>query len=112
MTLNEIATKLSLKVQTAPHKLDREVTGSQVSDQIGVVLARATCGQIWVTTKASPNIVPLAMLADLAGVIVAGGMPLERSTLEKAGKICIPLLTTDLSAAQVAGELSKLGIGG
>jgi hypothetical protein len=75
-------------------------------------MAKAQAGNVWVTIQGHPNIVAVASLIDLAGIIVAEGMSIDDATLEKAEGEGIPILTTSLTAYTVVGELFKLGIPG
>jgi predicted transcriptional regulator len=112
MTLGEIAEKLSLSVQTAQEKLDTEVTGGYASDLLSCVMAKARKGNIWVTLQSHLNIVAVASLKELAGIIVTEGMPLEADTLQKANEEGIPILTTPHTTFTIVSQLAQLGIQG
>ncbi len=112
MTVAEIAEKLSLSIQAAHDKLDTEVTGGYTSDLLSCVMAKARKGNIWVTLQSHLNIVAVASLKELAGIIVTEGMPLEASTLEKASEEGIPILTTPHTTFTIVGQLAQLGIQG
>jgi len=56
--------------------------------------------------------VAVAVLQSLAGIILVGGRQPEEDTLERANKEQIPILTTKLSAFEIAGRLYELGIRG
>ena len=112
MKLQEISQQLSLKVQAAAGKLDREVTGGYASDLLSCVMAKAQAGNVWVTIQGHPNIVAVATLLELAGIVVAEGMSIDAATLEKAEEEGIPILTTSLTTYTVVGELFKLGVPG
>ena len=92
--------------------LGTEVTGGYASDLLSCVMAKAQAGNVWVTIQGHPNIVAVASLLDLAGIIVAEGMSIDAATLEKAEEENIPILTTSLTTYTVVGELYKLGIAG
>jgi predicted transcriptional regulator len=112
LKLQEITQQLSLEVRAAAENLDRKVTGGYASDLLSCVMAKAQAGNVWVTIQGHPNIVAVASLLDLAGIIVAEGMSIDAATLEKAEEENIPILTTSLTAYTVVGELCKLGIPG
>jgi len=112
MKLQEIARKLSLEVRTATGKLDVEVTGGYASDLLSYVMAKAKMGNVWVTVQGHANIVAVASLLNLAGIIVAEGGKLEAATLEKAEQEGIPILTTGLTTYTVVGRLFELGVHG
>jgi BioD-like phosphotransacetylase family protein len=112
MTLNEIASELLLSVQTASDKLDIEVTGGYASDLLSCVMAKARQGNVWVTLQSHLNIVAVAALLQLAGVIVTEGMQPDAATLEKASAEGIPILTTPRTTFTVVSQLAQLGIRG
>jgi len=112
VTLEEIAKELALSVQTAPEKLQVEVTGGYASDLLSRVMARAKKGNLWVTLQSHPNIVAVASLLELAGVIVTEGMKLDPGTAEKAEEEGIPILTTAHSTFTIVGRLAQLGVVG
>ena len=112
MTLEELSHQISLEVKTAPGKLNVEVTGGYASDLLSCVMAKAQEGNVWVTLQAHPNIVAVASLLNLAGIVVTEGMALDGATVEKANDEGIPILTTQRSTFTVVGKLSELGVPG
>jgi BioD-like phosphotransacetylase family protein len=112
MTLQEICQRLALEVQAAAGKLDAEVTGGYASDLLSYVMAGAKAGNVWVTVQGHPNIVAVASLINLAGVIVAGGSTLDPTTVERAEREGIPILTTDHTTYTVVGQLYEFGVRG
>jgi hypothetical protein len=112
VTLTEIVDELALVVRTAPGKLDVEVSGGYASDLLSLVMAKARKGNIWVTLQSHLNIVAVATLLELAGIIVTEGMALDETTVEKANEEGIPIMTTDLATFTVVGRLFQLGVPG
>lgn len=110
MKLDELCRQLALEVRTAKNKLNVEVTGGYASDLLSWVMAKAQAGNVWITIQAHPNIVAVASLIGLSGVIVAEGVTPEPATLEKAEQEGIPILTTPLPIYALAGKMHKLGI--
>jgi len=114
MRLAELVTvsELDLAVQAGADYLDREVKGGYISDLLSHTMAKAREGDIWVTVQAHQNIVAVAVLLNLAGIVVAGGVEPQADTLSKAEAEGIPILTTPLSSFEVVGKLYSLGIKG
>jgi BioD-like phosphotransacetylase family protein len=112
MTLDEIAANLALPVRTAPHRLEVEVTGGYASDLLSRVMAKARRGNLWVTIQAHPNIVAVASLLELAGIIVAEDVELDSVTIEKANEEGVPILTTEHSTFTIVARLVQLGVAG
>ena len=111
MKLSDVVTELGLSVISGAEHLDREVTGCYVSDLLSDVMGNAGEGQIWVTLQLHVNIVAVAALRDLAGIILVNSrMPLEE-TLSKAVEEGLPLLSSSLSTYEIAGRCYSLGLG-
>jgi len=111
MLLKTIINELGLEVKTDSGSITNEVTGAYVSDLLSDVIANSEAGNIWITLQLHPNIIAVATLKELAGIILVNNRQPEQETLKKAQEEQIPLMTTELSAFQLAGKLYKL-IGG
>ena len=110
MTVREITEALRLAVRAGERSLQAEVGGGIVGDLLSVVMSRASRGDIWVTVQCHPNVVAVAVLAGLAGVVIAHGFEPEPATLAKAEEEGVPLLTTEASSFQVVGQLHEMGV--
>jgi hypothetical protein len=109
MQLESIAQKLGLKLRT---KLGAgvEVSSGYASDLLSDVLARAKNGTLWVTNHKHTNIIGVAVMLNLSGVVIAGGIEPDPGTLEKAIEENVPLYTTDLTLYEIVGRMYELGI--
>jgi predicted transcriptional regulator len=112
MKLTELIKKLALTVQSAEKMLDREVTGGYTSDLLSDVMANSRAGDIWVTIQGHPNVVAVATLRDLAGIILANGRQPDAETVQRAEEEGIPILCTPLPTYEIVGRLYRLGIHG
>ena len=112
MKLKELCRQLSLEVWAARGKLGREVTGGYAADLLSCAMAKAQAGNVWVTLQGHSNIVAVASLTDVAGVILTEGMKPDTATIEKANEEGIPILTTELTTFTVVSRLSELGVSG
>lgn len=110
MILETIISTLPVEVCTGQDKLTQPVTGGYVSDLLSNVMGQAGAGNIWVTMQGHQNIIAVASLLGLAGIVLAGGVSPEEETVRKAEREGIVLLTTKLSAYEIAGRLYSLGI--
>ncbi|MBU2636619.1 MAG: serine kinase, partial [Bacteroidetes bacterium] len=73
MTLNEIVEKLQLKVCSGENKLNQEITGGYASDLMSDVIANSKAGNIWITMQIHINIAAVAVLKDLAAIVIVQG---------------------------------------
>ena len=110
INLKEIVQKLDLKVVSG--NIDREVSAGYSSDLLSDVIANAQKDNIWITLQIHINIVAVANLQELAGIILVNGREPEETTLKKAKQENIPILLTELPTFEIVGKLYELGIHG
>ena len=110
MKLREIVRELSLTVSAGKAGLDREVVGGYAADLLSCAMAGAHPGQVWLTLQGHLNVVAIASLNELSGVIVTEDKPISPETLAKADEEHIPILTTSKTTFEVAGLLWTLGL--
>lgn len=110
MNLQAVVDALGLTVAAGRRGLDAAVTGGYTSDMLSCAMAGARAGNVWVTLQGHLNIVAVAELNDLAGVIVTEGKPVSAEALAKADDEGIPILTTRLTSFEAAGQLWALGV--
>lgn len=111
LKLGQIVNDLGLKVVTGTDLLDRKVQGGYTSDLLSWVMAHAKEGCLWITVQNHQNIVAVASLLGLAGIIVAEGVEVEEKTREKGEKEKVCILTTEKSAYEISGLLYQMGLG-
>ncbi len=112
MTLAEIAKEFGLQVRTGEDHLHEEVTGGYAGDLLSDVIAHSRKGNVWLTIQTHPNIVAVASMKELTGIILVGGREPDPETLRKAEEESIPLLVSRLFAFELAGRLYRRGITG
>ena len=108
MNLNDIITKLQLKVLSGKENLDKEVSGGYTSDLLSDVIANSNEKNLWITLQTHQNIIAVAKLKDLAGIIIVNNREPNEDTIEKAKEENVPLLCTSLMAYEVSGKLYVL----
>ena len=112
MTVREVAAALRGTVAVGEADLGRTVTGGYVSDLLSDVIAHAQEGVLWITLQKHSNIVAVAHLKSLAGVVLVGGRTPEPDTIARAAEEHVPIITTPLDAFDAAGVLYALGVRG
>jgi hypothetical protein len=112
MILSDIAQKVGLQAKAASGKLDREVGGGYASDLLSDVLANAQPGNLWVTLQVHQNVVGVAVVRELSGIVIVNGREPDKETLERAEEEQIPILVTGLPAFEIVGRLYQLGLSG
>lgn len=108
MKLREIVEKLNMEVKLASSDLEKEVNGGYASDLLSDVMANSKKSNLWITLQIHQNIVAVATLKELAGIILVNGRQPEEDTLKKAEEENIPILVTELPTFEVIGRLYEL----
>jgi len=112
VTVFDIAEFFGLETRAGKDHLDEEVTGGYVSDLLSDVIAHSRKGNVWMTIQTHPNIVAVATMKELAGIILTGGREPDPSTLQKAEEEGIPILVSSVFTFELAGRLYQKGIPG
>lgn len=110
MKLEEIVAATALRVRAASQRLSVEVTGGYASDLLSCVMAKAQKGNLWVTLQAHPNIIAVASLLDLAGIVIVESREPDPGTIEKANEKGVCIVTTEHDTFTIICRLAKLGI--
>jgi hypothetical protein len=89
-----------------------EVRGGYASDLLSDTMGNGRDGDLWVTMQKHLNIVAVAHLKGLAGIVVVNGRQPEEAAVAKAEEEHIPIISTELPAFDVIGILYTQGIRG
>ncbi len=112
MRLAQIVTELGLTVHAGERHLGQVVLGGYVGDLMSEAIARAPAGFLWVTIQTHANVVAVAMMKELSGVIIAGGRQPEPEAVERAEREGVPVLSSRQMPFDLVGRLHDLGIAG
>ena len=112
ITLDRIAEELKLEVVTCKGALHRPVVGGYASDLLSCVMARAKQDFLWVTLQSHVNVVAVASLLGLAGIIITEGNRPDQDTTARAEKEGVVLMLTPATTFSVVCELAALGVRG
>jgi hypothetical protein len=108
MNLETIVQALHLEVKAGGEKLRVEVRGGYCGDLLSDVMANSREGDLWITRQIHQNIIAVASLKDLAGIVLVRGAEPAVDTLEKAMKEHVPLLVSELPAFEAAGLIYRM----
>ena len=112
MKVSDLVKSFQLKIKAGKDRLEEEITGGYASDLLSDVIAHSRKGNIWITIQTHPNVVAVATMKELAGIILAGGREPDSGTLQKAEEEGIPILLSSLFTFELVGRLYQLGISG
>ena len=108
MKVSELIQKLNLDVVTKKDYEDRDVTGCYIGDLLSHVMGKAQEGDVWITIMNNINIVAVASLTEAASIILCESVSVDEKIIEKADSEGIVILKSNLSAYQLAAEISKV----
>ena len=110
MTLQEIADQLGFQVRAGAGRLSATVGGGYASDLLSDVMAHAGPEDLWITLQTHQNIVAVAVVKELAGIVVVNGREPDEDTIVKAEEEGVALMTSEISTFELAGRLYRLGL--
>jgi len=110
LTLQEIADQLGFQVRAGAGQLSGPVGGGYASDLLSDVMAHAGPGDLWITLQTHQNVVAVAVVKELAGIVVVNGREPDEDTIAKAEEEGVALMTSGLSTFELSGRLYRLGL--
>ena len=111
MNVKDLQEFFRLKVAAGNKGLGRDVTGGYCGDLLSDVMANSTEGDIWLTIQSHQNILAVAVLKNLAAILMVNGRLPDEDTKAKADDEGIPILLSTLPAFELAGRLLEAGVG-
>ena len=112
MKLNELIAQLQLEARTGAQRGEMDIIHGYASDLLSDVMAHAQEGDIWITLQTHQNIVAVAVMKSLAGVILVKNREPDEATIRKAEEEGIPILISGMSTFELVGKLCALGLTG
>jgi hypothetical protein len=112
LKLSDLVEKLQLDIKTGAARLDVAVNRGYASDLMSDVMANAAEGDLWVTLQTHQNIVAVAVMKALAGIILVNGREPEEETVRKAEAEEVPILISRMPAFELVGRLFEMGLSG
>ncbi|MGM0444791.1 MAG: DRTGG domain-containing protein [Bacillota bacterium] len=90
--------------------LNKEVNGCYIGDLLSNVMARAQDGELWITIQGHQNVIAVALLTEVSGVIVCEDIEIDEKTVNRAKEKKVNLFKSELSAYELAKKLASLGV--
>lgn len=105
MKVRELVEKFGLTVVAGKSGLDKMVQGGYSGDLLSEVMGNAGIGCIWLTVQAHQNIVAVAVLREMAAIVITGGGTPAPETVAKADVEGIPVLSYPGSSFELSGKI-------
>ncbi|MCE5344334.1 MAG: AraC family transcriptional regulator [Eubacteriales bacterium] len=110
MKISELATLLDATIVTKNSASDTEISCGYACDLLSWVLAHGQKGMAWTTVQTHVNVVAVAVLMEMACVILAEGNHLEPASLAKAEEEGLAVLETEMTAYDICGRMAAAGV--
>lgn len=107
MTVQELTGALSLTVYHLETP-DRPVTSGYAGDLLSWVLGRAERDCAWLTIMSNQNVAAVALMADVACVILSEGVTPDQALLSRAKEQEVNLLGSDKGTFALAAAVNGL----
>lgn len=86
---------------------NREIDGVYIGDLLSWVMGKARSGDAWITIMSNINTLAVASLTDVACIILADGVTLDSDVLTSARNKGINVLSSGLTAYEIALKLGE-----
>ena len=106
MTTREIRDALELEVLNEGD-MSREVAGGYCGDLLSWVMGRAPADSVWITVMGNVNAMAVALLADVACVVLAEGAQFDDEAKQKAEQNDIAVLASPRPVYDTAKEIDR-----
>ena len=68
-------------------------------------------GSIWITVQTHVNIIAIATLLDISCIIIPEDISVDPNTIAKANEEEVVVISSPLTAFELAGRLYEMGVG-
>ncbi|MBE5786028.1 MAG: AraC family transcriptional regulator [Clostridiales bacterium] len=110
MIVSELAQLIDADNITPTLPMDKEITCGYSCDLLSWVMSHGEEGMAWVTVQTHMNVIAVAMLAEMACVILPENIDMEASSLKKAVEEGLCVLKSPLTAYAICGRMAAAGI--
>ena len=84
---------------------DMKIENVYIGDLLSWVMSHAQKGEAWITVLTNVNVTAVAMMTDVACVIVPEGIEVEELTLKKANEKGICIIGSQYSAFEISKRI-------
>ena len=110
MKITELIEKTGWKVLAGDPAASPDAEGVYCGDLLSWVMSHGDSGMAWVTVQTHMNVIAVAVLSEMACVILPEGIEMEAESLEKATTEGMVVLQSPLTAFDICGRMAKKGI--
>lgn len=107
MKICDAAKAMGLETVCCPDP-EKELKGGYCGDLLSWVMGRAKAGDMWITIMSNINVVAVATLTDVAGIVLAEGTEADEKLVETAQAKGVNIFRTQNAAFETAALLAPL----
>lgn len=105
MTVKELAERFDWRLLAGDDGADRPVKGCYIGDLLSWVMSRALADNIWLTVMGNVNAVGVAVLTDVAAIVLVEDAALDEVAKQRADQQGVPIYTCSANAYETATAL-------
>lgn len=110
MKVSELARLIEAKSLTPEVTEDKDVKCGYTCDLLSWVMAHGAEGMAWTTVQIHMNVIAVAVLAEMACVILPESIEMPQESLKKAAEEGLAVLQSPLTAFAICGRMAAAGI--
>lgn len=110
MRVREFARQNNMKILSGSGNCDKNISGVYIGDLLSWVMSHANKGDAWITVHTHINVVAVAVLTDVACIIVPEDINVAQATLDKADEEGVIILGSGSSAYDICCKAHDAGI--
>ena len=110
MKVRDLLPLLNATCVTPTADLDKEVLCGYTCDLLSWVMGHGQEGMAWVTVQTHMNVIAVAVLSEMACVILPENIQMEADSLAKAAAEDMPVLVSPLSGYEICGRMHENGV--
>lgn len=107
MTVKQLAVLCAFEIEVGGTALEKTVTGGYCGDLLSWVMGRAQDGSAWVTIMGNENAVAVAVLADVACIVLVEGAALDEKAAARAKENGVAVLKSAMPAFAASIAISN-----
>ena len=110
MKVSELQALIEARNLTPEVGEDKEITCGYTCDLLSWVMAHGDEGMAWVTVQTHLNVVAVAVLADMACIVLPEEIRMEGESLTKAVDEGMTVLSSPKTAYEICGLMAAHGV--
>jgi len=111
MNIEELIKEIDGRILTESNDMnDLKVKNVYICDLLSWVMSHAQKGDAWITVLTNVNVPAVAMMTDVACVIIPEGIEAQELTLKKANENSITIISSQYSAFEISKRIFEANL--